>query len=724
MGSSSPKKQTVGYHYAVGMHLIFCHGKIDNVQKIYVGEKEAWSGTSTGGRVSIDQPNLFGGEDQEGGVVGDVDIEMGASTQTQNDYLVAQLGSDIPAYRKLVGAILRKVRVGTSPYIKPWSFLCKRTAIKNDGSTQWYSAKADISGDLNPAHIIRECLTDEQWGLQHQESMIDDTSFQNAADMLYTENFGLSFVWDSDSTSVEDFIQDVLRHIDGTLYQDIHTGKFKLKLARDDYDPDTLTTYDESEIIEVKDFTRFATGERINQVTVKYLERNTHKIGSITVQDIASISSQGCVVSDEAEYLGISNSTLAEKVAARELKNRIIPLAKLKFVANRKMSGLAPNDLFKWNWSILGINGMVMRVLSVNYGTLQDGRIEIEAIQDIFSYGTSIFSAPATGWSAPISEPAAAPYRKLIEAPYWTVARDVLTSSLVASIDDDAGMVAVSATKPSSDALNYEIKTRTGSVAFEAQQIADWTPTATIGENLPKNIADVEIDLNNIVGLSEVKTGTYAVIGNELVKVKSINLSNGTVTVARAVLDTVPEAHTAGDRIWFIESVINLVLTEYLATEIVDVKCLPITGKGKLAESSAPTDSLTFNSRYIRPYPPSDLKVNSSSYPVSFTGQPTLSWKHRNRVQETVEIVEQTATGVTLETGATYTLKIYNQSNTLVRTETGLTGTSYEYTEANERADCSLSPTDPLNTQLRFELWTVRDGYDSWQKHDITVARS
>lgn len=722
MGSSK-KKQTVGYHYSLGMHMIFCHGSINEVQKIFVGEKEAWSGTNTGGQISIDEPSLFGGEDREGGVVGDVDIEFGPDAQVQNDYLVSQIDSDIPAYRGLISAVLRHVRVGTSAYIKPWAFLCKRTTVKTDGSTQWYSEKADINGDMNAAHIIRECLTDSEWGLNHPESEINDTSFMDAADILYIENFGLSIVWDSDTT-VEDFIQDILRHIDGVLYQDVKTGLFTLKLARDDYDVDTLDIYDESDIIEVADFTRLATGETVNQITVKYQDRDTDKTGSVTDQNIASINSQGHVVSDEYNYPGISNSTLAMKVLQRHLRKASLPLAKVKIRGNRKLADLTPNSVFKLNWPILGISNMVMRVLSVNFGTLDNGEIEIEVVQDVFSYGITSFTAPSTGWSDPISLPSAAPYRKLSEAPYWTVAREVL-GSLIDSLDNDAGLVVVSATKPSSDALNYEVLTRDDvSLPFEFQDIADWTPTATINTAMTLAISDITLDLDNIKGLTEVDVESYALIGNELVKVKSINLTNGTVTVARAVLDTVPETHSIGDRIWFVESSSSLIVSEYLATESVDVKCLPVTGKGKLAEVSAPIDSLTFNSRYIRPYPPSDVQINSNSYPASFTGQPTISWSHRDRTQQTVEIVEQSAASIGPETSVTYTLKIYDENDTLVRTETGLTGTSYEYTEANERSDCGFGPTDPLNTQLRFELWSVRGSYDSWQKHDITVSRS
>ncbi|WP_119352877.1 hypothetical protein [Azohydromonas sediminis] len=36
------KKQTVGYRYRIGMHLVLCQGPVDAVQEIQVGERTAW----------------------------------------------------------------------------------------------------------------------------------------------------------------------------------------------------------------------------------------------------------------------------------------------------------------------------------------------------------------------------------------------------------------------------------------------------------------------------------------------------------------------------------------------------------------------------------------------------------------------------------------------------------------------------------------------------------
>lgn len=76
--------------------------------------------------------------------------------------------------------------------------------------------------DMNPAHIIRECLTNRDWGLGYASVEIG-SSFTPAADTLYAEGFGLSLIWQQDS-SIEDFIGSVLDHIDATLFIDRRTG--------------------------------------------------------------------------------------------------------------------------------------------------------------------------------------------------------------------------------------------------------------------------------------------------------------------------------------------------------------------------------------------------------------------------------------------------------------------------------------------------------------------
>ena len=126
MGGRS-KKQTVGYRYYLGMHMVICHGPVDAVTEIQVADRPVWSGNLLGsGRITLDEPELFGGEKREGGIAGDVDVAFGQSTQTPNDYLISNIGTPQPAYRGLLSLILRQVYIAANnPYMKPWAVRIK-----------------------------------------------------------------------------------------------------------------------------------------------------------------------------------------------------------------------------------------------------------------------------------------------------------------------------------------------------------------------------------------------------------------------------------------------------------------------------------------------------------------------------------------------------------------------------------------------------------------------
>ena len=157
-GGSSKSSSTTGYQYYIGVHMVLCHGPIDGISRIIVdGTKTAWSGFSSGGKLTINKPGLFGGDDREGGIRGDVDIALGEPTQGRNSYLRARLGDDIPAYRGVVSAILRQVYIGLHPYVKPWSFVARRVFTRtSEGIPQWYSATAGIVHGVPSQRVFHE----------------------------------------------------------------------------------------------------------------------------------------------------------------------------------------------------------------------------------------------------------------------------------------------------------------------------------------------------------------------------------------------------------------------------------------------------------------------------------------------------------------------------------------------------------------------------------------
>lgn len=717
-GGKGSQEYTVGYWYGLGAHLALCHGPLDAINEIRVGERVAWSGNVTGNTtITIDNPNLFGGEEREGGVQGPVDILMGGPTQGRNAYLQERLGADIPAFRGVVSLILRRVWVAAmNPYIKPWSVRAKRVP------RQWYAAKAEISGDANPAHIVRECLTNGEWGMGYPTSDIDDASFTGAADALHAEGFGLSLLWNKEET-IEDFILSVLRHVDGLLYVHPRTGLFTLKLARADYTLSSLPTFDPGNILRIEEFTRPSWGEITNQLTVVYRDGATDKDGSVTVQDIAAVQLNGGVVATTVNYPGISRAELANRVAMRELKQLSSSLAKCTFVANRQASGLNIGDVVKLSWPPYGIDQMVMRVARIAYGELANGAVRVECVQDIFGLPQSVYSAPPpSGWTEPTSLPAPCPHQTLFEVPYWSVVKDFTgeSQSLLGDIDDLDGLVAACGSRPSSDAFGFKALARV-SGSFADKGFGIFTPTALLTAMLPQSAVQVSVGLTSGIGLEEVSAGGLTVIDGEWLKVVSLNLATQTVTLERGMLDTVPASHPAGSRIWFVDGFRHYLTPEYVAGETVRVKLLTRTARGTLPEAAATEMSLPLDKRFIRPYCPGNAQINGKRYPTAVAGEINVGWATRNRQSQTAYLVLQTEGAITPEAGQTVTVRFYNENGSLRRTVSGITGNGTTWALAQELADSGLGR---VNAHVKVEIEASRDGHVSWQKHVIEFDRT
>lgn len=144
MGSS--KKQTVGYWYRPMFHHGLCEGPIDAFLEFRCGDKTAWQGRLTAsGQISVNAPNLFGGESDQGGIVGALDVMFGEATQMPNDYLLSALGNQVPGWRGVATAVWRGGRYGAmNPYPAAASYKVERILKNWDNDDPWYPEKAAI----------------------------------------------------------------------------------------------------------------------------------------------------------------------------------------------------------------------------------------------------------------------------------------------------------------------------------------------------------------------------------------------------------------------------------------------------------------------------------------------------------------------------------------------------------------------------------------------------
>jgi len=731
-GGGGSQSYVSGYRYYAGLQLAFCHFA-DKILRIDVGDKIAWTGdASSNTTIYIGKPELFGGEGKEGGIVGNVDVCFGAPSQDKNPYLVRVLGTSImPAYRGLLTLVANKVMVSANnPYIKEWSLMAQRT---NTGWLPDYERIVASDGytDMNPAHMIRECLTSSTWGtLGYPEADIDNSSFQACALTLWHDKMGLSLLWGKDS-SIDALISIIQDHIDAIVYFSHVTGKLKMKLIRNDYIVAGLKVLNESNILELVDFTTPSSTDMINQVIVTYVDRE-NRPGGITVQDIAGINRcSGKINSITTHMPGFATAEWAGKIASRELQQGAVPISTCTLIVNRKGFLLEEGDCFVFDWADVGITGMVMRIVTVEIGAIDDSPLRITAVRDTYGLGAVAFTQPqSSNWSIPRNPPADALRRKLFEMTWWQFVVDLYgdSAAVLAEIDNSSSILCCVCGQPSNDSVNYEIWSRNiGAPAYEYRTTTSFPFIGTLSVSIAPELQSTITITESYLDSNMVKVGKYAMIEDEWVSIVSVDPVTKSVVVNRGVLDTIPVTHPAGSPIWLHQGLFGVDGKIRAVGENVEVKFLPATGLGRLPIGGASTNSILLTGRMMRPYPPGNVKVNGTRWPtVIGLSEINVSWSHRDRITQTVTFNTQDEADIGPEIGTTYNLRFYGETGTLVRNLTGLTTTSYQYFIGDELADKGYTFTDPswASVVLAMPMGGLNNStvFTDIKRHSVTSA--
>jgi hypothetical protein len=718
-------EQTVGFRYFMGLHMGFCHGPVDAVLEIRAGGRSAWTGTATAnGAISINAPDLFGGEEREGGLSGTADVMMGGATQAANAYLSGQQGGTQPGYRGILGIVYRGLVACNNPYIKPWSVRARRVLSGWDGPV-WNSANAEVilPGGLiaaNPAHIVYEALTNRRWGNGYPAARLDAATFVQAAATFKAEGMGLCLVWQQQAP-VESLLQQVMDHVGAAVGEDPRTGLIRLRAIRQDYTISSLEVFSDAagNVIDIESFERAAPTDCTNEITVRFEDQASGQTGSVTVQNLASVQAQGRVTAAVTEYPGLPTAALATRVALRDVTAATACLARVRMRVTRDGYGLLPGDVIAFSWPELGVTLMPLRVGRVDYGSLTNGVITIDAVQDVFGMPATTYVSPQTpSWTEPSRVPVAATAITAFEVTYRDLVR-TLGQSAVSALDVNAGYLLTAAARPQGLALNYALETRVGSADYASAGNGEWTPTGVLAAAIGPG--DTSITLAAPVDMTLVAVGQAAWLNGEIVRVASIDGAGTGLTLGRGCADTVPRAHPSGARLFAYQVLSGVDPIEYATGEAVQARIRTRTTGGLLETASSPTVTTTMAQRASRPYPPGGLRLNSVAYPVSITGALTVSWVHRDRPGQSDQLIDTSVGSIGPEAGTTYTVTLYgNDGTTVRRTASGLTGTSYAWT--TETADCGFSP-GVLNSSVRVRVKAVRGGIDSWQEHDYTVTR-
>ena len=704
---------TTHYRYWLGIQLVLSSGEIDEVVEIRFDDKPCENVTFTPQanrtKVHVDEMSFFGGDDEEGGVYGDIYVYHGNSTQVPHPYLQDQLGDDIPAWRQICYAVFDHVYLGTSPYIKDVALVLRRCP----NSLGLTGGAENINGDANPAAMIYELLVRAPGknGLGLPEGFVDVDSFRAVGQTLADESMGLSMVQDR-STPARDLILEILRHIDGIVYVEPSTGLLTITLVRFDYSEEELPVLD-ADACTVTAFARASWGEIKNQVRVSYVDRADGFVEkTVQAQDLAAIEAQGGEVStQDLQLRGFSNAASAQQAAARALVAVAYPLASLTIEADRTAWSFRPGTVFKLVWPPLGIDGMVCRVLRVGTGELLSGEVLIEAMEDIFAVDWTAYTPPSSsGWIDPSGEVPALTDQAGALAPYEAVKFHPFQGSDV----QQAVVMAARGTPGVSKGFNVYVDS-------EPTRFPFFTPSGTLESAIDETTDEITIATGPDCNIVESVNGADYAQGvnvawlehdalEEFIAFQTVASGADTLTLqvlARGCLDTAPTPFPSGTRVWFMSygnGLVNILAPIPPSTTRSNVLTFqPYNNKGGYPLGSC------LDTTVVATAPPRSEKVycliavlfNGASYPSSISGELTVSWSHRNRLG-TWSYADSGATDEA-EDGTEYDILVYGELGTLVHTETGLTGTSWTYPEADEIAESGLGR---LNNHLRVIIWT------------------
>ena len=712
MGGS--KEVTVGYRYYFGIHMGIGRGPVDELVEIRVGDRRAWSGSVTSNaRININKGYLFGGDEAEGGIVGGLDVLMGEPDQGVLGRLKNMLGGLVPAFRGMFTLFFDGQIGAMNPYPKPWKIRYRRHTKGWDGAC-WYPEKVKIEladgqiHAMNPAHMLVACQTDRRWGRGLSDNRIDYQSYTEAADRLYSEGFGLCLLW-TRKESVNAFMQTIIDHIGGAQFISRRTGLMTLRLIRDDYDPEDLPlfTYD-SGLLSIEEDTLSAGETTPNEVVVNYRDPITNEDRSAREQNLGAIQSAGTVISTSADYPGLPTHELGSRVAQREIRAQR-GVRKFKVRLARRGAALEPASVFRISAPDDGIDQIVLRVGRIEAGTVTDAAITVTALLDVFGLPANVYTEqqPST-WQPPNRTAQPALYQRLLEVSYRDLVRRT-TDAQRAALESDAGFLAALGVRPTGLSLNYSLTTRVGSGAFEKRDVGDWAPTAVLDAGIGPD--DELAILAGGIDLDLVKPGRAALLGEEIIRVDSIDLETMEAEISRACVDTVPVDHPAGARIWFYEAYAAGDPTEYVDGDTVDAKLLARTTGELLDPALATTMSLGIAARQARPYPPAHVRYNGQAWPDAIVGPINASWAHRDRLLQQDVLVSWTDGSIGPEPDTTYSVQVVRADNgTELAMADGIGGTS-----------ATVAPSD-YSGPVTLRAWSTRNGLDSWQRYERDVA--
>lgn len=566
---------------------------------------------------------------------------------------------------------------------------------------------------MNAAHALVYVRTDSEKGRESIDN-IDDANLRAAADQLYSEGFGLCWEYDPERDTPDSFSEQVCRIIGGSFERSVVDGKWRLQLLRADYDFGSLPILSDSDgagaglILSFNELPS-TLDSAVNIVGVRYFNVERKEQRTVWARAPGLIRQFG-EIRQLLEYKWIPTATLAARVAERELRTYITPSRSYEISTDPSYRTIERYQTVRLQAHRYGIADMVCVVGDKQMGTLRSGAIRWVLTEHVYGFAdTQLVEVEDGVDTRPPQVPVPVEHARVFEAPFVDVCANLPRAELEA-LPDHVGYLLGVAARPA-HGLDYGLFVEPDGGDYAQVASADWCPTATVVAAHPREHGPTVVALADGQLLDRVAVGMAVLWDDEWCRLDAIDTGAMTATLARACADTVPWPHAAGSRLWFRGDAIAADVTEYTDGETIAAKVLPSTGSQRLPLASAAALPLTFDGRQARPYPPAGVLLNGEAYPSTVVGDVEITAAHRDRLLQDDQLVDQTAADIGPEPGTTYVVR---NVNALTEAETYYVDgiTSFPH----------VVPSGDLVASNRLEIYSVRDGLESWQRVVVPIT--
>lgn len=268
-----------------------------------------------------------------------------------------------------------------------------------------------------------------------------------------------------------------------------------------------------------------------------------------------------------------------------------------------------------------------------------------------------------------------------------------------------------------------------------------WTPWAITTEDvgfLDGKLSFGKTSVDDGVELG-VNVGDIILVDRELMRVNEV--ASTYLLVGRGSADTIPSRHYTGAVVWMMQSQHGIDSNTYDDEQLVGVKVRPITySPVSVPLSSLRTTVLQMAYRYKRPYAPGLMMIDGKHWFENVDavqdGTPKnllLTWRHRNRITQGVNLVDHWHDDIDPEPNTKYRVQVgYTVPSQTSSTEPRMVvlhddlvdGTEWTYRAEWAIADGMKAGNDLKQsgqTQVWVTVFAVRDGVRSWHGYTMYI---